>query len=145
MKKIPLCTPSIDNKEYEVLKKILKSKWLTHGHYNHLFEKNFAKYLGVRYALSLNSCTSALELSIKANNLKKTDEVIVPSFTWVASANAIINGGATPVFCDSDLNTRNTTAENIEKCITKNTKALMIVHYGGQTCEMDKILKLVKK
>ena len=50
MKKIPLCTPSIDNKEYEVLKKILKSKWLTHGHYNHLFEKNFAKYLGVRYA-----------------------------------------------------------------------------------------------
>ena len=81
----------------------------------------------------MNSCTSALELSIKANNLKKTDEVIVPSFTWVASANAIINGGATPVFCDSDLNTKNTTAENIEKCITKNTKALMIVHYGGQT------------
>ncbi len=145
MKKIPLCIPSIDDKEYKVLKKILKSKWLTHGHYNDLFEKNFAKYLGVRYALSLNSCTSALELSIKANNLKKTDEVIVPSFTWVASANAIINGGATPVFCDSDLNTRNTTAENIEKCITKKTKALMIVHYGGQTCEMDKILKLVKK
>ena len=81
----------------------------------------------------------------KSKQSQKTDEVIVPSFTWVASANAIINGGATPVFCDSDLNTRNTTAENIEKCITKNTKALMIVHYGGQTCEMDKILKLVKK
>jgi len=145
MRKIPLCVPSIDNKEYGIVKKILKSKWLTHGRYNELFEKNFAKYLGVKYALSLNSCTSALELSIKANNLKKTDEVIVPSFTWVASANAIINGGATPVFCDSDLDTRNTTAENIEKCITKNTKALMIVHYGGQTCEMDKILKLVKK
>lgn len=145
MKKIPLCVPSIDKKEYEIVKKILKSKWLTHGKYNHLFEENFSKYLGVKYALSLNSCTSALELAIKANNLKKVDEVIVPSFTWVASANAIINGGATPVFCDSNIDTRNTTAENIEKCITKKTKALMIVHYGGQSCEMDKILKLVKK
>ncbi len=145
MRKIPLCIPSINNKEYQTVKKILKSKWLTHGKYNELFEKSFAEYLGVKYALSLNSCTSALELAIKANNLKTTDEVIVPSFTWVASANAIINGGAKPVFCDSDLNTRNTTAENIEKCITKKTKALMIVHYGGQICEMDKILKLVKK
>ena len=145
MKKIPLCVPSIDKKEYEIVKKILKSKWLTHGKYNHLFEENFSKYLGVKYALSLNSCTSALELAIKVNNLKKADEVIVPSFTWVASANAIINGGATPVFCDSNIDTRNTTAENIEKCITKRTKALMIIHYGGQSCEMDKILKLVKK
>ena len=145
MKKIPLCVPSINKKKYQILKKILKSKWLTHGKYNQLFEENFCKYLKVKYALSLNSCTSALELAIKANGLSKKDEVIVPSFTWVASANAIINGGATPVFCDSNLDTRNTTAENIEKCITKKTKALMIVHYGGQSCEMDKILQLVKK
>ena len=93
MKKIPLCIPSIDKQEYKIVKEILKSKWLTHGKYNQLFEENFSKYLGVKYALSLNSCTSALELAIKANGLSKKDEVIVPSFTWVASANAIINGG----------------------------------------------------
>tara|TARA_B100000925_G_C22000714_1_gene471154 strand:- start:932 stop:2071 length:1140 start_codon:yes stop_codon:yes gene_type:complete len=144
-KKIPLCVPSIGRNELKIASEILKSKWLTHGKYNDLFEQNFAKYIGVKYALSLNSCTSALELAIKANGLKKKDEVIVPSFTWVASANAILNGGATPVFCDSDIETRNTTARHIEKCITKKTKAIMIVHYGGQCCDMDGILKLVRK
>ena len=145
LKKIPLNIPSIGKEEIQITKSILNSKWLTHGKYNELFEKKFAKYLGVRYALSLNSCTSALELAIKANDLNQEDEVILPSFTWVSSANAIINGGATPVFCDSDVKTRNVRAQDIRKCLNKKTKAVMIVHYGGQSCEMDEILKLVKK
>jgi perosamine synthetase len=143
--KIPLCLPSIDKKELKISNKILKSKWLTSGKYNLDFEKKFSKYIGCKYALSLNSCTSALELAVKVNGLKKNDEVIVPSFTWVSSINAIINAGAKPVLCDSDIKTKNVTAEYIEKKITKKTKAVMIVHYGGQICDMGKILKLIKK
>ena len=108
------------------------------------FENKFSKYIGCKYSLSLNSCTSALELAIKVNGLKRNDEVIVPSFTWVSSINAIINSGATPVLCDSDIDTKNVTADHLEKN-NKKTKALMIVHYGGQICDMGKILKLVKK
>ena len=69
----------------------------------------------------------------------------MPSFTWVSSANAIINSGAKPVFCDSDLKTRNVTLENIKPLINKKTQAVMVVHYGGQCCEMDKIYNYCKK
>ena len=121
--KIPLCLPSIDKKELKISNKILKSKWLTSGKYNLDFEKKFSKYIGSKYALSLNSCTSALELAVKVNGLKKNDEVIVPSFTWVSSINAIINAGAKPVLCDSDIKTKNVTAEYIKKKITKKTSS----------------------
>ena len=143
--KIPLCLPSIDKREINIANKILKSKWLTAGKYNLEFEQKFSKYIGCKYSLSLNSCTSALELAVKVSGLKKNDEIIVPSFTWVSSINAVINAGAKPVLCDSDINTKNVTSELLEKKITKKTKALMIVHYGGQICDMGKILKLVKK
>ena len=106
-------------------------------------KKVFCEYC-CKYAVSLNSCTSALEVSLKALGVKKGDDVIVPSFTWVASANAIVTVGANPIFCDSDIQTRNVRASDIEKVITKKTKALMIVHYGGQLCNMDEILKLQK-
>ena len=86
-----------------------------------------------------------MEVSLKALGVKKGDDVIVPSFTWVASANAIVTVGANPIFCDSDIQTRNVRASDIEKVITKKTKALMIVHYGGQPCNMDEILKITKK
>ena len=142
--KIPLCLPSINKRELKVSNKILRSKWLTSGSYN-VDLKKFSQYIGCKYALSLNSCTSALELAVKVNGLKRNDDVIVPSFTWVSSVNAIINADAKPVFCDSDIKTKNVTAEHIEKKITNKTKAIMIVHYGGQICEMGKILKLIKK
>ena len=123
---------------------ILNSLWLTHGKYNVKFEKAFANYIGCKYAVSLNSCTSALEVSLKALGVKKGDDVIVPSFTWVASANAIVTVGANPIF-ETLIFKQECRASDIEKVITKKTKALMIVHYRGQPCNMDEILKITKK
>ena len=141
--KIPLSKVSFGAKEKSTLIKIFKSGWLTHGEYNIKFEKKFAKLIKSNYSLTLNSCTSALELAIKCQNIR--GEIIVPSFTWVSSANAILNAGAIPVLCDSDIRTRNVTAALIKPLITKKTEAIMIVHYGGQCCEMDEIMKICKK
>jgi perosamine synthetase len=140
---IPLSRPSLSKSESDVIRRVIKSKWLTHGYYNQKFENFFKSFIGTKYSLSLNSCTSALQLALMCQNIK--GEVIVPSFTWLASANAIILAGATPVFCDSDLKTRNVKSEYIEPLINKRTEAIMIVHYGGQVCEMDEIIKLVNK
>ncbi len=91
----------------------------------------------------MNSCTSALECSLKV--LKKKGEVIIPSWTWVSTANAIINTGNKPVFADVDINSRNITAEFIKKKITRKTVAVIVVHYAGLPCQMKKIISLVKK
>ncbi len=141
--KVKLSKVTFSKNEFNLTKSVLKSGWLTHGNYNKKFENLFKKLTKTKYALTLNSCTSALELAIKCQNITK--EVIVPSFTWVSSANAIITAGATPVFCDSDFNSRNVTLETIKPLVNKNTQALMVVHYGGQCCEMDEIQKYCKK
>lgn len=137
---VPLGRPSIGAKEIEAVVEVLKSGWLAHGPYNHKFEEAFAKLIEVPHAISMNSCTSALEVALKVSNIK--GEVIVPSFTWVASANAIVTAGATPIFCEVEPDTRNVTAELIAEKITSTTEAVMIVHYGGQPCQMDEIVRL---
>lgn len=143
MKKIPLCIPCLNKKELEAVKKVLKSGWLTEGPKNKEFEEKFAKYIGVKYAVTLNSCTSALQLALEALNIK--GEVILPSFTFVASANAIVKAGAKPVFAEIDYHTCNIDPSKIEKKITKKTQAIVPVHFAGQSCQMDKIMKIAKK
>jgi perosamine synthetase len=140
---VPLCRPSIGTKEIEAVVKVLRSGWIAHGEYNRLFEDSFAQLLGVSHAISMNSCTSALEVALKVARIK--GEVIVPSMTWVATANAVVNTGATPVFGDVDGPTRNITAEEIEARITSRTEAVIPVHYGGQPCQMDAIVRLCDK
>ena len=103
--KIPLCKPSIDNDEIKLVAKSLKSSWLTHGPFNHKFESLFNKKFKIKYSIAMNSCTSALECSVKS--LGVTGEIIIPSFTWVSTANAVINCGSIPVFADVDLNSQN--------------------------------------
>ena len=143
MKQISLCRPCLDNNDYLMIHKSLKTGHLTHGKNNLLFEKNFSKLIGVKYAVSMNSCTSALECALKI--IKKKGEVIIPSWTWVATANAVLNTGNTPVFADVDINSRNINAHEIKKCITKKTIAVIVVHYGGLPCEMNDIVTLTKK
>tara|TARA_B100000989_G_scaffold274815_1_gene233898 strand:- start:6095 stop:7156 length:1062 start_codon:yes stop_codon:yes gene_type:complete len=126
-----------------MISKSIKSGWLTHGPENKKFEMSFKKYIGAKYALSMNSCTSALECAIKC--IEKKGEIIVPSFTWVSSANAIINCGCKPVFVDVERETRNIDYRKIEKLISKQTIAIMVVHFSGLPCEMDMILKICKK
>ena len=142
MKKIPLFRSFLEKNDYRVIQNSLKTGWLTHGKNNLDFEKKFSKLINVKYSISMNSCTSALECSLKV--LKKKGEVIIPSWTWVSTANAVINTGNKPVFADVDINSRNITAEQIKKKISKKTIAVIIVHFGGLPCEMDDIVKLTK-
>jgi perosamine synthetase len=140
---IPLAIPQIGQEEKEAVLKVLESGWLAHGEYNQKLEEDFADFIGVKHAITMNSCTSALEVSLKVHGI--TGEVIIPSFSFVATANAVVNAGAKPVFCDVDIETRNVTAEHIESCITPNAEAVIVVHFGGQPCAMDDIVALCEK
>jgi len=140
---IPLCKPFFSNEEIEVVAEVLRSGWVAHGKYNEELEERFAKYIGVKHAICLNSCTSALLLAIEASGLK--GEVILPSFTFVASANAIVKAGCKPVFVDIDYDTCNIDPSKIEEKITDKTVAIMPVHFAGQSCMMDEIMEIAEK
>ncbi len=140
---VPLCVPDIGEEEFAAVKEVLSSGWLAHGPYNKKFEDAFCSHLSVPCAVTMNSCTSALEAALKVSNIK--GEVIAPSFTWVATANCIVTAGATPVLCEVDPASRNVTAEHIAAHITPRTEAVIIVHYGGQMCQMDGIVELCER
>lgn len=141
--KIPLCVPFMDDVESDAVCEVLKSGWLAHGPKCREFEELFAKYVGVKHAVTLNSCTSALQFAIMAQ--EKSGEIIVPSFTFVASANAIVTSGCKPVFAEVEYDTRNINPADIENKITKDTVGIMPVHYAGQVCRMDEILEIADK
>lgn len=140
---IPLSLPSIGKEERQAVLDVLGSGWLTHGPKNREFEEAFAEYLGVKHAVSMNSCASALHVAVQCQNIK--GEVIVPSFTWVASVNAIITAGAIPVFADIEPDTCNIDPLAIEDLITSRTEAIMPVHYAGQAADMKSIMKVAQK
>jgi len=140
---IPLSLPFIEEDEKKSVLEVMESGWLAHGEFNTKLENEFKKLLNVKHAASMNSCASALEVALKIHNIK--GEVILPSFTFVATANAVVNAGATPVFCDVEIDTRNVNASHINCCITENTEAVIVVHYGGQPCDMDEILTVCRK
>ena len=140
--KIPLCVPDIGEEEIKAVEEVLRSGWLAHGPKTKKFEKEFAKYIGVKHAISLNSCTSALQLAVFANNIK--EEIILPSFTFAASANSIVTQGAKPIFCDVEYNTCNIDVEKIKELITDKTQAIMPVHYAGQSCDMKAIMEIAE-
>jgi perosamine synthetase len=141
--KIPLCKPYLGQDELNSVKEVLDSGWLAHGPKGKAFEKEFSEYLGSKFAVTLNSCASALHLATLAQGIK--GEVILPSFTFSASANAIVNAGAKCVFADIEYDTCNIDPEDIKKKITKNTQAIMPVHFAGQSCRMDEIMEIAAK
>lgn len=141
--KVPLSIASIGRVEIDAAVRVMESGWLTEGAPNIEFEKMFAEYIGVKRAVTLNSCTSALQLALQAQSI--TGEVILPSFTFVASANAIVTAGAIPVFADIDYATCNIDPDDIERKITPKTEAIMAVHYAGQICPMDRIMAIASK
>lgn len=112
--------------------------------YSEELSKYLSKKIGIKYALPTGSGTAALELAA-ACVLKKGDEVIMPSFTFSSCANAVMLVGAKAVFCDIDIKTFNIDPLEIEKLITKKTRAIMVVHYAGMACDMEKILKIAAK
>lgn len=137
--------PYYGTEEDKKVKSVLKSDWIGTGPLVQEFEKNFSKYKKIKYAKSLNSCTAALHLSLLSLNLKKNDEVITTPLTFAATINSIILAGAKPILVDIRKDTYNLDEKLIEKKISKKTKAIMLVHFGGIPCHMDPIIKLAKK
>ena len=137
--------PNIENEEISEVVKTLKSGWLGTGAKVDKFEKLICKYKKIKNTIAVNSCTAALHLSLLAIELEKGDEVILPSMTFAATANAVIHAGGVPVFADCKIETMNIDINDIKKKITKKTKAIILVHFAGRPCEMDKIILIAKK
>ena len=137
--------PCIGNEEINFITKVIKSKWLGSGPVTESFENKFKKYKKSKFALSVNSCTAALHLSLIYCGIKSNDEVITTPMTFASTINSIILCGAKPVLADIDLQTFNIDPKEIEKKITKKTKAILIVHLAGLPCDMKSILQIVKK
>ena len=143
--KINFSSNKIKKQDIKQVEKILKSGWLTHGKNTINFENEFKKFTGAKFAITVSSCTAGLHLSCMALQLKKGDEVIVPSQTHVATAHAVKLTGATPIFCDINYLTGLINPEKIKKIITKKTKAIILVHINGFSCEINEIKKICKR
>ena len=127
------------------IKKVLNNGQLTLGKNVLQFEKNFADYFSMKYAVAVSSATAGLHLSLLALNIKKLDEIIVPAKTFISTANAALYCNAKPIFSDVNENSFQIEPDEIEKMITKKTKAIIPVHLGGNVCDMSKIKKIAKK
>ena len=134
---IPIGLPSMGLEEWESTKESIMSGWITQGPKVREFEKLFAERHNVKHALAVSNCTTALHLALVACGVGVGDEVIVPAFTWVSSANAVKYCGATPVFIDIDINTFNIDVNQIKDKITSKTKAIIPVHLFGLCADID--------
>ncbi|MDP1721679.1 MAG: DegT/DnrJ/EryC1/StrS aminotransferase family protein [Candidatus Gottesmanbacteria bacterium] len=139
---IPVFQPNYDKKEIEAVSQVLKSGWIGLGPKTEEFEKRFAEYVGAPYAIALNSATAALHLSLLAAGIGKGDEVIIPSLTFVSTAHAVLYVGAKPIFADIERDTLCIDPADVIKKITKRTRAIIPVHYGGHPCDMDTLKKI---
>jgi dTDP-4-amino-4,6-dideoxygalactose transaminase len=144
--KIPLFDLNFDQAEEDAVLTTIRSKWISTGPKTAEFEKKFAEMLQVKHAVALSNCTVALHLGLLLMDIKPGDEVICPSLTFVATVNAIRYLNAIPVFADiKSLEDLTMDPEDIERKITKKTKAIMLMHYGGFGCDMDRIMQIAKR
>jgi dTDP-4-amino-4,6-dideoxygalactose transaminase len=144
--KIPLFNLNFDSEEEKAVLEVLKSKWVSMGEKTAEFEESFKHLIGVKHAIAVTNCTAALHLALRILNIKKGDEVIVPSLTFVATVNAVRYVQATPVFADvTSFEDLTISPEEIEKKITPNTKAIITMHYGGFACNMGRIMEIAKR
>ena len=132
-------------KEKKAVLEALDSGWLTMGPKTVEFENKFKEYTGSKYAISVNSATAAMHLALKAIGLKENDEVILPTNTFVATAEVVTYFNAKPVICDVEFDTHNIDVNKIEQLITSKTKAIIPVHFAGQPCDMDEINEIASK
>ncbi len=138
-------SPLIEQPEIDEVVASMKSGWLGTGPKVRRFEEMFKDYKGVQHAVALNSCTAALHLSILAAGIQPGDEVIIPTMTFAATANAVIHALGKPVFVDCEKETMNIDPEDILKKISKKTKVIIPVHFAGRPCRMDRIMEIAKK
>lgn len=144
--KIPIYQPTLDGNEKKYVNECLDSSWISsRGNYVNKFEETFADYIGVKHAVSVSNGTVALHLALVTLGIGTGDEVIVPSFTYIASVSTIVIAGAQPVFVDSLEDTWQIDPEQVRKRITSKTKAIMVVHLYGHSCEMDELIQIAKE
>lgn len=142
---IPVFRPSMGQEEIDAVAEVIKSGWIGLGPKTEQFEKEFSKYVDAKFAVGLNSATAALHLSLIALGVGKGDEVLVPSLTFVSTSHVVLYVGAKPVFVDIDKDTLCMDPQDLEKKITKNSKAVIPVHYGGHPADMDAIGAIAQK
>lgn len=144
--RIPVYQPDLTGNEKKYVDDCLASGWISSkGKYNELFSEKFCEYISVKYGLTVTNGTLALHLALMALGIGAEDEVIVPSFTYIATANAVRYTGAEVVFADSCPDTWQIDPIDIESKITEKTKAIIAVHLYGHPCDMDKIITIAKK
>ena len=142
---IPITKPLFGEEELRAVQLPLEGGWVVQGPYVEKFEKMFSDYTGARFSSATSSCTTALHIAVAALGLKPGDEVIVPAFTWVATANVVEYMGARPVFCDIDLDTFNIDVERIESLLTPRTVGIIPVHLFGLCADMQPIVDVAAR
>jgi perosamine synthetase len=145
MKKIPLIIPTINDQDIEVAVEVLRSGMLVQGKQVALAEDKISQLTNTSQAIMVSNGTASLHLALIALGIKANDEVIVPAFSYVATANVVELIGAIPVFVDIDIATFNIDANKIEAAITPRTKAIMVVHEFGLACDIEKVMAIAKK
>jgi len=141
---IPYGLHSIDEEDIDETIKVLRSDWLTTGPKVKEFEEALCKYVECKHAVAVNSGTSALDIAVQSLNLPKKSEVITSPFTFVATSNSILYNNLKPVFVDIERETRNIDPKEIEKKITKKTRAIIYVDYAGHPCKIDEIKEIAE-
>ena len=141
---IPVFRPDYGPAEIKAVTDVMKSGWVGLGPKTAEFETKFADYLGAKYAVGLNSATAALHLALLLADVKGKEVITTPN-TFVSTNHAILYNGGIPVFADIEPDTLNIDPDSIEKRITKKTRAIVCVHFGGHACQMDRIMRLARK
>jgi perosamine synthetase len=129
--------PMIEDEEISAVVEVLKSNWISEGKNVVEFEDNYKKYLGMKYAIALSSGTAALHTACASCGIKKGDEVIVPSFTHISTANSVLYVGAKPIFAEINPKTYTIDPVDVENKLTKRTKALIVVHWAGHPADLN--------
>ena len=142
---IPFHRPSLGQEEIDAVTEVFASKWLTTGPKTHSFEHEFAAYVGSKYALAVNSCTAALQLALDAIGLRPGDEVLLPSYTFTATAEVVTYFGARPVLCDSLPGGFNIDPQDLAHRITPRTRAIIPVHIAGDPCDLTRLHRLAEQ
>ncbi len=142
---VPIARTSLTEAEIQSVLSPLRSGWLVQGPKVREFEERWSAFTGAKHSIAVTSCTTAIHLSLAALGLQPGDEVIVPAFTWISTANVVEHLGGTVVLCDIDLNTFNIDVEQLNQKITPKTKAIIPVHLFGLAAEMNEINKIAKR